>query len=181
MNQNATERQMSFGEALRQQAAEKQREYAALVHENKKLAVRLERCKAYVANLNNLLVAHGLSPIQLLEPTRRGGVGRPGNRAKDMAVRRAEWEGMSLTEVISSILDESNETMHANALVDRIYEIESDKDRARAKHSLVGTLRAGARKGLWEGLPKNRYCKKVSKTEAQRSYPSQTPGTTRLA
>ncbi|MDO8531648.1 MAG: hypothetical protein Q7T26_05710 [Dehalococcoidia bacterium] len=178
MNQNSSERQTTFEEALLQQAAEKQREYSQLVHEAKRVTLRLEKCKAYVQQLNSLLVAHNLSPIQLHELTPKGGVGKPGNRSKDMPVRRAEWEGMSLTQIVSSILGETDEVMHANALVERIYEIDNDRDRLRAKHSLVGTLRAGARNELWEGLPRNKYHRKTSKAEAQRSYLSQTPGQT---
>ena len=149
--------QGSFADVLRGRAEEKQAEYIRLVHEQMRIGIRLEGIKSYIQNLNGLLQAEGLPIIHLRDSSTTGGVGKPGNRSKDMPLRKPEWEGMSLLRIAGTILNQSSDAIHADVLVPLIFEIENPLQHKKAKHSLVSTLRNGAKEGLWEALPKNQY------------------------
>jgi len=143
---------------LRHRAEEKLAEYYGLKHEQQLIQVRLERAKAYLGTLNSFLEAEGQQPVVLRESKGGSIVGRPGNRAKDMPVRKAEWEGLSLREIVEQILAASpSEAIHADVILQRVYEVESPADMRKAKTGLVSTLRRGAKQGLWEFLRHNRY------------------------
>lgn len=164
MNNNGT--QLSFQTSLRQQARDKAAEYSRLLHEYKRMALQLERAKTYAEKLNGLLEAEGLPQIRLEDPSQQDNLlKRPGNRSKDMPLRKAQWEGYSLPQATAEILESVNGSLHADDLILRIYEIETDKDKQKAKHSYVSTLRQGVTKGLWRSLGKNVYEKKVVETQ----------------
>lgn len=146
-----------FVETLQGRAEEKRTEYLQLLHEQKRVALHLERIKAYIQALNSLLEAEGQSKVQLREPSNTNGVGKPGNRSKDMPLRKPEWEGMGLSDIVETILGETNDDLHADGIVDHIYEAESETDKRKAKRSLVSTLRIGAKDGRWAALGQNRY------------------------
>lgn len=147
----------SFADSLRRRAEEKQAEHLRLLHEQGRIALQLERCSAYIEHLNGLLEVEGLPRIHLRQATDRTGFARPGNRSKDMPLRKAQWEGQSLQDAIEQILDSSLEIMHADVLAHDIYEIENQADRRKAKRTLVSTLRQGAKAGRWRTIPGNRY------------------------
>ena len=152
-----------FLEQLRRRAEEKLAEYYGLKHEQELIQVRLERTKAYLGTLNSFLEAERQQPVVLRES--RGGsiVGRPGNRAKGMPVRKSEWEALALREIVGQILAASpNEAIHADTILEQVYEIESPADMKRAKTGLVSTLRRGANEGLWEFVRHNRYKAKAT-------------------
>ena len=148
--------EMSFQDIIRARALEKQREYLSLIHEQKRIAVRIERLKASMEHWNNVLEDEGVPTIPMREPP-EGGFARPGNRSKDMPLRKAEWEEMSLTDAVQSILSQTDQTLHADTLVHLVYEIETQAEFKKAKHSLVSSLRSGAKNNLWKAEAKNHY------------------------
>ena len=154
--QNQEPHQQSFSEVVRAHAEEKQREYLNLQHEQRRISIRLERLKASIDHLNGVLEDEGIPTVQTRELTDKG-FARPGNRSKNMPLRKPEWEGMSLADAVKSILGETDQTIHADVLVHRVYEIEIPSEKRQAKHSLVSTLRTGAKNGLWHAEPKNQY------------------------
>ncbi|MDO8751839.1 MAG: hypothetical protein Q7K03_11980 [Dehalococcoidia bacterium] len=149
--------QGSFADVLRERADVKQAEYMGLMHEQMRISIRLEGIKSYIQSLNGLLQAEGLAIIHLRDSSATSGVGKPGNRSKDMPLRKPEWDGMALLQIAGTILSRSSGAIHADVMVPLIFEVESAPQHKKAKHSLVSTLRAGAKKGLWEALPKNQY------------------------
>lgn len=158
-----------FVEAAAKKAQEKRQEYTQLLHEQKRIALRLEKCKNYLENLNNILGHEGLEKIALKESSQQSGIGKPGNRAPDMPVRKPEWATMSLADAASMILSESSEALHVDVIATKIYELESPFDKKKAKRSLVSTLRSGKKRGLWLGLGKNRYQRKEPQAALQLS------------
>jgi hypothetical protein len=158
-----------FIEQVRRRAGQKAEEYRHLLHEQEQLKVQIERAKIYISQLNSLLEGEGQTPIPLREPKQGTGVGKIGNRAKGFPVRRVEWEGMTLDEIIKVILESSpNQVYHANVIAHKIYEIQSDVDLRRVKMSLVSILRKGAQRGLWESRKRNRYkAKAIVQTQAE--------------
>ena len=146
----------SFEELLRGRAEDRKGAYLRLVHEQKRIAVKLARLKTSIEHLNGVLQDEGLPTIRMQTPS-DGGFARPGNRSDATPLRKAEWEGMSLTDIAGVILNETPEILHADVLIRRVYEIETPAEAKKAKHSFVSTLRTGAKKGLWKTHPKNRY------------------------
>lgn len=147
-----------FIEQVRRRAGQKVEEYHHLWHEQERLKVQIERARIYIGQLNSLLEGEGQTPIPLREPKQGTGVGKIGNRAKDFPVRKAEWAGKTLDEIVKAILGSApNEVFHANVIAHKIYEIQSDGDLRRVKMSLVSILRKGAQRGLWENMHRNHY------------------------
>lgn len=146
-----------FADALSQRATEKRTEYFQLVQERRRLDLRIERLRDYLDKVNGLLQAEDLQPVRLAQASGGSIVGKIGNRAKGMPVRKVEWEGMTLTEIADAILGRTTDSLHADTIIEEIYEIESDADKKKAKLSIVSTLRRGAEKRLWQSHPKNHY------------------------
>lgn len=152
-----------FIEQVQRRARKKAEEYYQLLHEQERIRVQLERAKTYLDQLNNLLRGEGETPIPLREPKQGIGVGKIGNRAKDFPVRRSEWAGRTLDEIVKAILELSpGEVFHADIIAEKVYELESNVDLRRVKMSLVSILRKGAQRGLWENMHRNRYKAKAS-------------------
>lgn len=149
---------VEFIEQVQRRAKKKAEEYYQLLHEQERIRVQLERAKTYIDQLNGLLKGEGQTPVPLREPKQGTGVGKIGNRAKDFPVRRTEWAGKTLDEIVTAILESSSgEVFHADLIAYKIYEIESQVDLRRVKMSLVSILRKGAQRGLWENMHGNRY------------------------
>lgn len=146
-----------FTDMLRRKAHDKQSEFDRLLHEQRRIKLQLQKIKDYITHLNGLLEVEGISPISLRDTSDATGFAKPGNRSKNMPLRKSEWDGMSLSAVVERILSESDEVYHADVLVERVYEIETEAGRKRAKHSLVGTLRQGVKAEKWQGFPGNKY------------------------
>jgi hypothetical protein len=147
-----------FIEQVRRRAGQKVEEYHHLLHEQERINVQIERARIYIGQLNSLLEGEGQAPIPLRETKQGTGVGKIGNRAKDFPVRKADWAGMTLDEIVKAILESApHEVYHADLIAHKIYEIQSDSDLRRVKMGLVSILRKGAQKGLWESMRRNRY------------------------
>ena len=155
----------SFEVVLRERAEGKRVEYNNLLQEQRRLSVRIQRVKEYLDKVNGLLEMEGLPRIRLSDARATTKVGRPGNRAEGMPVRRMEWEGMSLVDVVLQILSETVEASHADTVVHRIYEIETDADKRKAKPSVVSSLRTVAKKGLIEKVGRNRFQRRMPQRE----------------
>jgi hypothetical protein len=158
-----------FVKQLRDRAQKKAEEYYGFLHEQERISVQLERAKTYLNKLNSFLEEEGQIPIPLKELRKGSGVGKIGNRAKDFPVRKIEWAGMTLDEIVKAILEVTpNETYHVDIIAHKIYEIQSEIDLKRVKQSLVSILKKGAHDGKWEALKRNRYkAKVVVRTQAK--------------
>lgn len=160
---DSNENDTSFVEQLRERTKRKVEEYYSLLHEEERIKVQRERTKIYVDQANSLLEGEGQTPIVLKEPKQGTGAGKIGNRAKGFPVRRAEWNGKTLDEIIKVIVEANpNENYYVDVIAHKVYEIQSDVDVRRVKQSLVSILKKGAQRGLWVSLPKNRYKAKAS-------------------
>ncbi len=143
---------------VRERAQNKVEEINKLLHDQRRIEMLIERAKKYLNQLNAFLEAEGQRPALLKESPNVSPVGKPGNRAKDFPIRKVEWEGMSLFEAVKAILEASpNEIQHADVIAHKVYEIQNPKDLRRVKQSLVSTLRNGIKRGLWEGMKRNKY------------------------
>jgi len=153
---------VDFVAEVKRRAEVKVAEYYQLLHEQRRTELRLESIKKYIGHLNNFLAGEDEQPVILKEIPKGSPVGKPGNRAKDFPLRKPEFEGMTLDEIIKTILDKSpNEIYHGDVIAYKIYEIQSKSDLIKVRRSLVSTLRRGAKKGLWEFVPRNKYKGKV--------------------
>ncbi|MGD1119020.1 MAG: hypothetical protein ABR886_05985 [Dehalococcoidales bacterium] len=147
-----------FASSVKQRAEEKAAEYHNLLHEQQRIEMLLERIRKYIDKLNSVLEAEGQSPIVLREPKSGSIVAKPGNRAKDFPIRKVQWEGMTLFDIVHSILNASpTQILHADVIAHQVYEIQNKKDLQRVKRSLVSTLRRGAKDGRWDFVPRNKY------------------------
>lgn len=153
---------MDFRESLAAKADEKREHYNSLVATIHTLQLQLEVEKGYIENLNPLLVAEGMEAINLTPKGRDGGFATPGNRSDKMPPRREPFAQVSLRQAVDSILKSGN-TLHANDLAEAIFDIRDQKDIRIVKHSLVGTLADGVKRGWWERVRPNTYQASTSK------------------
>lgn len=152
MNGNGTKNvdEANFLLQLHYRAQQKAKEYAELVHERQRIEMRIERTKAYVEQLNAFLKAEGQEPVLIRESTSTGPVGKPGNRSKDLPVRKAQWEGLSINNIIQHILSNSPTTVyHPKDIAPMIYEIQSPPDLSRVMKLLRSAMQRGVKEGLW--------------------------------
>ena len=153
----------SFTDSLRRQAESKRTEYNQLVHEQNRVVLQLERVKSYIQSLNGLLEAEGQPKVQLRDDKNTNAVGRPGNRSKNMPLRKAQWEGMTLFEIVGTILKETGADIHVDQIIPQIYEVGTQKDKKMAKQSLVSTMMRGAKDEKWIALGQNKYSRKENR------------------
>lgn len=146
-----------FHSSLRLQATEKSAEYSKLAHQSRRITVQLERVKSYIEHVNALLEAEGLPLVRLDSPSKATGFAKPGNRSKNMPVRKVQWEGYSLADISELILNDTDRALHANEMVEMVYEVTTPSEHKSAKLSLVSTLRTGAKNGRWVFEGKNIY------------------------
>jgi len=168
MNENGTNQENNgFLFQLQMRAQQKAQEYADLIHQRQRLDMQIERTKQYVQELNNFLRREGQQTVPIksaahLEST----VGKPGNRSKAMPLRRMEWDGMTVNQIITSILNRTPDaSYHPSNVVSLIYEIESDADLKMVIKNIRSTMQRGAREGLWERSDRAQY--KAKSTERQ--------------
>ena len=150
-------RDLPFSDVLRERAESKKSELASLLREKHRIAGLIENAKEYLTDLNALLRREGLPPAEVYDTSTATGFGVPGNRSEKMPMRKPEWQKMSLSESIHTILDIEMRVWHADELVLRIFDSPTDEEARHAKHSLVSTLRAGVKEGKWAALPRNIY------------------------
>lgn len=156
----------AFTSQVRIRAQEKMKELLGIEHEIKGLEVQRERAKTYLESLNQFLEAEGERPESLKE-ARPSGVGKPGNRSKNMPVRRVEWEGKSMNYIVGHILDASPDVIyHFSEIAPKIYEIQNELDLRKVAKNLRSTMQRGAKLGLWNKVGRAKFKGKVS--EGQR-------------
>ena len=154
-NQGAT--QEAYLVALEVKAREKQERLAALRREQKRIAAELELTSDYLQHLTRLLEAEGQTAVAIPQEAHKGGIGRPGNRAEGMPLRKVEWKNMSLSQIAREVLAQSKNPLPLNQLAHRIYEIHSTDDLRRAKRTLVSTMRLGVKRGRWQSPTQGHY------------------------
>ncbi len=152
---------------LHMRAQQKAKEYAELLHEHQRLEMRIERAKGYIEQLNSFLRAEGQEPIPLkVTAGSRSGVGKPGNRSKEFPVRKVQWEGMTINQIVERILSASPEvSFHPKEIAPLIYEIESESDLHIVMRNMRSTMQSGARKGRWERTGRAMFKAKVTEQQ----------------
>ena len=148
---------------LHMRAEQKAKEYEGVLHEIQRLEVRRERIKEYVEQLNKLLEAEGKEPVLMKAMPHLGSpVGKPGNRSRALPLRKMQWEGMTINQIIGSILNTSpTASFHPRVVSSLIYEIESDSDLHMVMPNVRSSMQRGAREGLWERTGRAMFKAKV--------------------
>ncbi len=148
---------------LHMRAEIKAKEYAELLHQQRELEMRIERAKQYLEQLNKFLIAEGQQQVSLKTiVTTKIGVGKPGNRSKAFPIRKVQWEGMSINQIVERILNASQDAQyHPREIASLIYEIKNDSDLLRVMHNMRSTMQRGARDGLWERIGRAKFKAKV--------------------
>lgn len=149
---------------LHMRADQKAKEYAELLHKRQRLEMLIERTKQYVDQLNGFLKAEGQEPVLIKTMPHPGSiVGKPGNRSKALPIRRVRWDGMTINQIVESILNTSpTVSFHPKEVSPLIYEIESESDLHIVMRNVRSTMQSGARKGLWERTGRAMFKAKVT-------------------
>ena len=149
---------------LQMRAQGKAKEYAELLHDQQRLEMRIERTRGYIEQLNNFLRAEGQEPVSVKAAPHLGSpVGKPGNRSKALPIRNIKWEGMTINQIVESILNASPAvSFHPKEVSPLIYEIESDSDLCIVMRNVRSTMQSGARKGLWERTGRAKFRAKAT-------------------
>lgn len=148
---------------LHMRAEQKAQEYAALLQERQRLDRNIERIKLYVEQLNSFLRAEGQDTVPIKATPRMGsGVGKPGNRSMAFPIRQMQWEGMTINEIIQSILNASQGvSFHSREVAALIYEIQSDSDSNMVMRNVRSAMQKGVREGLWERTGRGKFSAKA--------------------
>ena len=144
---------------LMMRAEQKVKEYAETMHEIRRLQMRAERDKDYIEQLNNFIRAEGEQPVSIKEtPTLGSGVGKPGNRAKGLPLRKVQWDGMTINDIVSTILNGTPEVIyHHTEVIPLVYEIDSESDLRKVLPNMRSAMQKGARDGLWERASRGKF------------------------
>ena len=155
---------------LHMRAERKAKEYADLLHERQRIEMKIERTREYIEKLNGFLKAEGEKPVPIKATPHLGSiVGKPGNRSKAFPVRRIKWEGMTINQIVESILKASPATsFHPKEVASEIYEIEFDSDLQIVMRNTRSAMQRGAREGLWVRTGRAQFKAKV--TEEQGTF-----------
>jgi hypothetical protein len=146
-----------FLSILRQRATQKSFELDELIQESKRIQSRIENAKAYVAELNSFLEREGEKPVQIRE-THKDGIGKPGNRSPDLPVRRKEWDGMNMNEIVRTILDRTGtKSFTPDDISKEVYEIQTDRDLRRVVDGIRTVLQRGLKAGYWDRPSYGKY------------------------
>ena len=149
---------------LLMRAERKATEIAELLHEQQRLEMRIERAKKYFEQLNIFLKAEGQQPVSIKRTSALGsGVGKPGNRSKSFPIRKVQWDGMSINQIIESILKATPEVIfHHTEVASQVYEIASDSDLRQVLPNMRSAMQKGARDGLWERARRGKFRAKAT-------------------
>ena len=143
------------------EASRNRTEFDALVSEQQRIELRMEKLRERQIGLNQVLSTYGHAPIRLNEPDSQS-FGTPGNRSKGMPLRKQQWQSVSLTVATKAILDQQPSLVFdTSAVIDVIYEITSEEELRTAKRSLRSTLARGVKDGMWDGPAPGRYRSKL--------------------
>jgi hypothetical protein len=155
-----------FTSQVRIQARAKANEIRDMEQEIRRLEVKVERAKEYFKKLNSLLELEGQGIVAMRELKIGSGVGKPGNRSKNMPVRKVQWEGMSLNEIISRILKTSPDvSFHPKEVAPMIYEIQSETDLSMVMKNVRTIMQRGVRDVLWERTGRSKFKAKVTEKQ----------------
>lgn len=148
---------------LHMKAQQKAQEYAELLHERQRLEMRIERTKEYFERLNDFLRAEGQETVPVKTTLYLGsGFGKPGNRSKAFPIRKSQWEGIGINEIVAHILNASPDvSFHPKEIASLIYEIESDSDLKMVMRNMRSSMQRGKRDGLWVRTGRAKYKAKV--------------------
>lgn len=130
---------------------QKVQEYAVLLQERQRLDRKIEHIKSYVERLNSHLRDEGHETVPIKATPQMGsGVGKPGNRSKAFPIRRMQWEGMGINQIVESILNASpGVSFNSREVAAQIYEIESASDSNIVMRNIRSAMQKGVRQGLW--------------------------------
>lgn len=154
---------------LQMRAEQKANELTGLMHERQLLDVKIERTKSYIEQLNAFLAAEGLETIHVrVLPQGQGNVGRPGNRSKALPLRKGQWEGKSLNDIIALILNSSpGISFHPKEVAPLIYEIQTPADVNMVMKNVRSTMQRGARDGKWDKTGRAKFQAKVTEQQGK--------------
>lgn len=157
-----TETNEDFIRQLQSRREQKAREYVETSQQLKRLEVEQERAKEYLEMVDSLLEAEGVTPRPLKESLPVRTHGKTGNREKDMPVRKAQWEEMSVNQIIQHVLDASpNLSYHPAEMAREIYEIQSEVDLNKVLRNVRSAMQKGQRKELWAKATRGRFKSKA--------------------
>ena len=158
-----------FISQLRYRRDQKAEEYANILQKMKRLEVEKVRAKEYIEKIDSLLEAEGEIPPALKESLPVGSGGKTGNRKADMPVRKAQWNGMSMYDIVKHILDASpQKSFHHTEIAPDIYEIQSQVDLRRVAKNLRSTMQTGCREQhLWDKAGRGRFKAKANATQGE--------------
>ncbi len=166
-NDNENNADNGFLLQLHMRTQQKAQEIANLLHEQQRLEMSIERAKEYFEQLNNFLKAEGQEPVTIKTTPHKGtGFGKPGNRSKSYPIRKIQWEGMSINEIVLHILNASPDvSFHSTEIASLIYEVEADADLKMVMQNIRSTTQRGVRDGLWERAERGRFKAKVNEQQ----------------
>lgn len=141
-----------FCDGLMRRAKAKQAEWRALLEQRQELDRKLEALKRYIASLNSILQLEGLPTIEVTNgQAQRVAPRQPRPTSSGQTPpRREAFRHMTLPEAVRHILTTNGSPMHADELVEAIFEISSRADFKAAKQNLGSTLSRKAAEGLWQ-------------------------------
>lgn len=151
-----------FIESLQEEADEQRQAWRDRASTIARLLAEQQRQRVYIEQLNPVLAAHGIAPVEVTDkPARSSGRGfaQPGNRPDaNMPPRREAFRVKTLPEAILATLTDGR-PMHSKEMVPYIYEVSSAEKELfhNAHRSLVGTLADGAKNGRWERTAPSTY------------------------
>jgi len=140
-------------------AEQKAKEYTEILHEQRRFEMRAQRTKDYIEKLNSFIIAEGKQPISIKEvPPLGSGVGKPGNRKKGLPLRKMQWDGMTINNIIGNILNGTPKVIyHPTEVIPLVYEIDSESDLRKVLPNMRSAMQKGARDGLWERTGRGKF------------------------
>jgi len=119
--------------------------------------LQVERNKQYIKQLNDFLESEGERP-EILMNRPVVSAKRTGNRSKNMPLRQARWDGMSMNTITEKLLNDNiGKNYKPKEFASEVYEIKSDADLNMVIHNVRSTLQRGARTGLWTSPERGKF------------------------
>jgi hypothetical protein len=147
-----------FIRLLRQRIEAKISELATFEHDSRRILVQIERLKENIEKLNAVLESEGEDIIPMKRPLASVGVGKIGNRSKEFPLRKTQWDGMTVNEIVSKILESApNSTFKANEIIPLIYEIQTNIDIQKVTSTMRSVMQKGERANLWVRTGRGKY------------------------
>lgn len=80
---------------------------------------------------------------------------------------RSEFSGMLIRDAAKLIIDGHDKPLHAEELIDSLYDVGSEEERRLIRRSFSSELRRGAEKGWWDKVGKNTFASKKLNLKAE--------------